>query len=529
MKISYNRIRCAAVMYAVVPIFIFFFGWLSIFWATVFSGLLAAACFFFYKNSRKRDGEKTYAVISKLMLAIIGIIAFVWCFLAGQGGFVHQSNDHIIRNAIFRDMIKMPWPVVYSDGSMLSYYIAHWMFPALLGKIFYAVSGSVSLGYAAGNVFLLIWSSIGVFLVLLLTVILTYSKKKSHILLAVFMFIFFSGLDFVGATVFKHRTDHHFEWWALYMQYSSITTCIFWVYNQTIAIWLITLCIINERSCKNFAFLGLLALPFGPLPFIGIVMMCVIKAAVISVRHIRKGQIIKLKNILSLQNILPCISILPVYYLYYFSNAIVSNDVGLNGINYKTPQLNTGFRLNEFFLNPIIERNIPVSIYMIRLYIAFIVIEFGIYAAIILIYKKKNKEKIAPEFIGTIILLLLMPLFRLGTAGDFTMRASIPPIVYIAVEFIKTFIELINQKKKITNFNGFILKNVCIVIISFIFILGAVTPATEFHREISLTLSGVDTIADRREKESMDEVESKDNFVAKNYTRSTFYKYICKK
>lgn len=177
MKISYNRIRAAAVLYAVIPIIIFFFGWLSLLWAVIFSALLLAAGFFFLKNAGKRDGEKTNVVISVKMLIIIGVIAFLWCVFAGQGGFIHQSNDHAIRNAIFRDLIKKPWPVVYEGDMLLSYYIAHWMPPALLAKLVYAVTGSVAAGYAAGNIFLLIWSSIGVYLALLLVVILTGSKR----------------------------------------------------------------------------------------------------------------------------------------------------------------------------------------------------------------------------------------------------------------------------------------------------------------------------------------------------------------
>ena len=526
MKISYNRIRSAAVIYVAVPIFIFFFGWLSALWAAAFSALLAAACFFFWKSSRKRDGEKTYAVVSKKTLIIIGAVSLAWCFLAGHGGFIHQSSDNTIRNAIFRDLIKMPWPVVYSDGSMLSYYIAHWMPPALVGKIFYTVSGSVSAGYAAGNVFLLIWSSIGVFLSLLLVVILTFSKKKPHIMLTVFLFIFFSGLDLVGNAVTANTFDNHLEWWAYYIiQYSSFTTCLFWVYNQTIAIWLVTLCIINERSVKNFAFLGLLALPFGPLPFIGIVLMCVIKAAVISVGMIRGGRLSEaVKNVLSFQNILACVSVLPVYYLYYFSNAIASNDA-----YYETGKANVGFRVNDIWLEPFAEGNVSGIISKLLLYIFFILVEVGFYAAIILIYLKIKKKKAAPEFIGTIIMLLLLPLFRLGMDGDFTMRASIPPIIYLAVEFIKAFTDSVPAKGEIKGLDEFIRKKTLLFVSSFIFILGAVTPLVEFYREISRTVLKIETVADLEETESMDEIEIKNNFIARNYTESDFYKYICKK
>lgn len=49
-----------------------------------------------------------------------------------------------------------------------------------------------------------------------------------------------------------------------------MTTCLFWVFNQTVVPWLMTLCVLNEKSVENYALLGLLALPFGPLPFVGL-------------------------------------------------------------------------------------------------------------------------------------------------------------------------------------------------------------------------------------------------------------------
>lgn len=526
MKVSYNRIRSAAAIYVSLPIFVFFIGWLSALWAAVFSVLLAAACFFFWKNSRKRDGDKLYAVVSPKTLIIIGAIALAWCFLAGQGGFIHQSDDNAIRNAIFRDLIKLPWPVVYSDGSMLSYYIAHWMPPALAGKIFYAISGSVSVGYAAGNVFLLLWSSIGVYLSLLLVVILTFSKKRPHIFLVVFMFIFFSGLDSVGTAITGYMYSFcHLEWWTKYIQFSSFTTCLFWVYNQTIAIWLVTLCIINERSIKNFAFLGLLALPFGPLPFIGIVLLCVIKAAVIGVKAIRKGRLATVvKNVFSPQNILACVSVLPVYYLYYFSNAIAANDAYIAG-----EKKETGFRINENWLEPLVEGDASLFISRILLYMIFVLLEVVVFAVPILIYLKSKKKKAAPEFIGALIILLFLPLFRLGTDGDFTMRVSIPFIVYLAVEMIKVFTDSFPAKGEIHGLEELVKKKTFFFVSSIIILLGAITPAFEFYREIRHTVTNFQTAYDIGETESMDEVRTKNNFIARNYTESDFYKFICKK
>lgn len=526
MKISYNRIRAAAVLYAVIPIIIFFFGWLSALWAVIFSVLLLAAGYFFLKSSGKRDGERTQAVISVKMLVIIGAIALLWCFLAGQGGFFHQSADHVIRNAIFRDLIKKPWPVVYEEDMLLSYYIAHWMPPALLGKLFYKATGSAAVGYGAGNVFLLIWSSIGVYLALLLVIMLTASKKNSHRLAAVLLFIFFSGLDIIGTFVTgRDNNGNHYERWAYFAQFSSVTTCLFWVYNQTIVIWLVTLCILNERSVKSFAFLGLLALPFGPFPFIGIVMICAVKAAVISVRLIKKGRTATaFKNIFSPQNILSCAAILPTYYLYYFSNAIMSNEAVYDG-----KQVDVSFRINNILAETAAGGNVKDIVLMVLFYLFFFMLEAGLYIAAIIAYNKLKKVKTDPVFIGVMALLLFIPLFKLGSGSDFSMRVSIPPLLYIAVEFIKRFVESIPSKGEFKSLDEFVRKKPWFLAASVIFFIGSMTACTEFYREIYYTATGAETGMEYYETESMEEVGEKNNFTAGNYKDSNFYKYICKK
>lgn len=526
MKISYDRIRKAAVLYAVIPIIIFFFGWLSFLWAAVFSALLLAAGFFFVKSSGKRDGERTQAVISVKMLIIIGAIALLWCFLAGQGGFFHQSNDHAIRNAIFRDLIKKPWPVVYEEDMLLSYYIAHWMPPALLGKLFYMATGSAAAGYGAGNIFLLIWSSIGVYLALLLVVVLTYSKKNPHPLAAVLLFIFFSGLDIIGTFVTGiNNHGNHYERWAYFAQFSSVTTCLFWVYNQTIVIWLVTLCILNERSVKNFAFLGLLALPFGPFPFIGIVIICLIKAAVMSVRLIKKGKAwTALRNIFSPQNVLSCAAVLPVYYLYYFSNAIMSNEAVYSG-----EQIDVSFRVNNILAETAAGGNIKDIVLMVLFYLLFFMLEAGFYIAAIIVYGKLKGKKTDLAFIAVMAVLLFIPMFRLGAGSDFSMRVSIPPLLYIAVGFIKSFAESIPLRGEFKSLDEFVRKKPWFLAASVIFFIGSMTACTEFYREIYYTATNAETAVDYYQTESLEELKEKNNFTAGNYKDSNFYKYICKK
>ena len=52
--------------------------------------------------------------------------------------------------------------------------------------------------------------------------------------------IFFSGMDILGALYSSRLPDllaydaMHLEWWTNDFQFSSLTTCLFWVFNQTV-------------------------------------------------------------------------------------------------------------------------------------------------------------------------------------------------------------------------------------------------------------------------------------------------------
>lgn len=518
MTVSYNKLRLCAVSYTVLPIIIFFFGWISIGWAALFSTLLLMAAFFLFKKGNSSDGEYADMKIPLKSIIIIAVISVAWCFFAGQGDFMHQSSDHIIRDAIFRDLIKMPWPVIYNKEQLLSYYIAHWMPSALIGKLVLAATGSSFAAYLAGNVALLIWSSLGVFITLMLISLITAKGKNIYPVAAVFLFIFFSGFDIVGTLTSGGDITNHLEWWYPQAQFSSITTCLFWVYNQSIVSWIMTLCIINEKTPANFALFGMLIFPYGPFPFLGALIICIIKAAFIFVQSFKNKHLKEtlLKHTMTLRNILSVIAIAPVYITYYSANAIISNNA-----YYDNVRINTGFRFHDNAAD-----NLSAFIANIVL---FFLLEAGCFVLLILIHNRNKKRKNVVFIISSIVLVFI-PVFQVGKANDFGMRVSIPFVVYIAVEFIRLILEEIPSADEHKSFDAIIHKKPLFLIAVLFFVIGALTPITEFSREISASLQyGIDLNAEYYTNESLDTWEEKNNFAAIQYEKSYYYKIFSKK
>lgn len=132
---SERSLKIISYVYLIIPIIIFLIGWVNLKFALLPILFLITILI----RKIKEKSEKNLFVSKKFLLYIFLIINFI-CILGGLGGLYYQSSDWHCRNAIFRDLINNDWPVYYEkSNSALSYYIAIWMFPAIIRKIFFNI------------------------------------------------------------------------------------------------------------------------------------------------------------------------------------------------------------------------------------------------------------------------------------------------------------------------------------------------------------------------------------------------------
>ena len=63
----------------------------------------------------------------------------------------------------------------------------------------------------------------------------------------------------------------HLEWWAADFQFTSMTSQLFWVFNQAIPAWLATMMISVQKDCKNILFILSLCMLSSTIPFVGLI------------------------------------------------------------------------------------------------------------------------------------------------------------------------------------------------------------------------------------------------------------------
>ena len=310
----------ASVIYVILPVIIFFSGWLNYFIsvpAVLICVFFAYCAYSELVNDERKLIERSSAKFWLITLAVLCI----WVMLSGIGNFSYQNWDFIARNPLYRDLCNYNWPVIYdfseqtpyvqsiigNGKAALSYYFSWWLPPAFVCKIF-------SFGQAGQNICIYTWAVLGVFL----TVYGLCRYFRRGLFAVVIIFIFFSGLDVVGYIVksiirdnkiFPYVLYGHIEWWSSF-QLSSNTTQLFWVFNQSIPAWLIMTLLIQLKSSKNFMALSALIFAYSPWATLGIIPIAI---------YVLFESKDKFREAFTFQNIAVSILMMIIYGAFYVS------------------------------------------------------------------------------------------------------------------------------------------------------------------------------------------------------------------
>src|SRR5690606_37428291 len=241
-------------------------------------------------------------------------------FYSGVGSYTYQNDDHLYRNAIFRDMVVKDWPVLYKiegfEGhplngktTMMTYYLGFFLPAALFGKVF---------GLEAGRLFLYLWTILGIVLVLFQTA--KYLNRFSFKVLLIFFA--WGTLFFIGGLIKypldKFGEEGYYLWAGIRLYANSNMGSLYWIFNQAIPGWLIMLLIFNKASTKNMFFLYSLCLFLSPFCFAGFFPF--ILYFIFSDWKKNTGFKDLVMKYVSFQNIAGALVVLMVSYLYLSNN-----------------------------------------------------------------------------------------------------------------------------------------------------------------------------------------------------------------
>lgn len=520
IKMSYNTIKKAAFLYLSLPLFAFCLGFLRICIAIPAAAIVAFALFCALRSKEEKTNIKQGFHIKVWEAAVLFGVMLLWGYLGGLNGFFYQSSDWPYRNAIFRDLIEYNWPVVYEEtSSALVYYVGFWLPPAVIAKAVKWISGSSDAAWLAGRMALWVWAAIGTTLTSLLLMVYVKADTRIKRLITAAIFIGFSGLDLLGAWFsgtlqYVLSTDVlHMEWWNTSAnQFSSITTCLFWVFNQSVLPWLAVICFLLEKDARNYFFLGTACLTTGPFSFIGLVICMFAKWGTRlynAIKHKKEKK--NLCGAISASNITLGCLVMPMLLLFYIGN----NSLAKRGTSVDTAAVENAVlssaNTKETFLTQLAE-------YISPSLVLFYIFEVGIY--VFLLRQTFRKDVL---FHTVAVSLFWIPYVRVGESTDFCMRASIPGIFILMTFCAKYIIQGIGYFKTARRET-----KKRYMALAAALLVGAFTPAVEIYRGIYTAVDKGTVLLENDTIGSIASLGITGNFSSSDYLEKTFFKYLAK-
>ena len=418
--------------YLTVPVIIFLALYLKPYIgipaALIMAGCALYSCLDFFKMPDKKLSGKSsdYAGMKMPLkyLIALGVIALITVFVSGVGEYLYSMVDHVFRRAIFNDLISYKWPVIYdystqynprviavlgkNEGTAaLVYYTTFWMPSALIGKVF---------GNAAGNVFLLIWTTIGVWLVLTGT-----SMVIRRVSWAVpVIFITFSGLDALPNIVHSITQYDGFmaiEHWLPTFAYMSNFTQLSNVFNQCVPVWVLMVMLMLSSNVRSTGFIGSLSFAYSPWTSIGMIPVALALAFKKELQPEKEAKVFL--HLLNPAGIIACAVMLGVFGPYYMVSTSATDE---SGFAWKFCR-----NFGEFIL----------------FWALLMIIE--VVPFVIVLWKKQKKE---PLFIASVLTLAVIPVYKISYFNDFSMRASLPALFVISVMFTELLTVMFAEDKQ---------------------------------------------------------------------------------
>jgi len=443
VSIRLRTLVLVAFLFFLVPLVIFFFGWLHWYYALIATALLGYGFVWLYRSDYRDDRGKLELPL--LPLLAIALAFGLYTAASGSCGVSVGFNDIPWRNAILSDLVSKPWPVVYDSGYALAYYIAFWMVPALVGKVL-----------GLGAAFFTMWvGETGImFVSFLLIAHLLGVRTTKRLWFVAIVLMLFSGLNLVGAIGFdmvdhnlygfglsynEAYCDYFFNGESTNFYYRSNIDCIEESYNQII-LWLAVPLMLQNRRIHSYMFIGLILLPFSPWALIGIIPLMVALGVMEVVRNVRSGEmdgravaLRTVRDVFSPANVTALVVCGFVFASFLAAGILTSASTG-GAVTSGATQAQGAFgilTLSRFHLS-----NWAV-------YVVFCLLEFGIYAAFL--FRSHRRD---PLFWTVVGWLMVVPFLWVGTISgrDFCMNASLPALFTLMIMICGCFLDEVAGK-----------------------------------------------------------------------------------
>lgn len=511
ITVPFAWLYASILLFLTVPLFMFFLGYLKLTvgipLTLIFGGIVLYAV---SDCMNDPDGVKLSGSENSIEIPISYLIGFAVTAVAvsivsGVGEYIFTLQDHEYRRAILRDLIDYDWPVIYnystqenpevrqifgmaSGNRAFSYYFIYWLPAALAGKMF---------GFGFGNLVLLIWNSIGIFL----SFVAACVAIKRFTPWVPFLYVFFSGLDVLPNLVYEFTHYNGWRWFEGYvasMSYVSNFRELACVFHQIVPCFLIVALLIMSHNTRSMGLTAGVLFCYSPWAVFGILPMVI---AFLFGKKLRASKTSKtLLNTFSPANISSAVLILAVFGSYYMSNSAA---VGYKGFAW------------EYFESPVA---------FVIGYIVFILVEVAPF--MVILYKREKNNAV---FWAAAATLLILPFYKITEMNDLNMRGSMPALFFFCICLASVVADVMDEKNTPKTKKGW-LKSAAVMLtvilmmfpalLNMFIIFGSMIEGTPGDEE------NIGSFGNIRQAQYAEVVQ--EQFFAEGYEDSFFYRYFAK-
>lgn len=320
----------AVAIYLVLPLILFFCGWVK-WWlaAPVATGILYAAwCFV---KTAPYAQQSCHVARRTLISLLVGILLLqVWVYYSGIGYFALQSHDFHARNGTYEDLVNYAWPVTYPDGKILNYYIGFWLPAALAAKV---------TNLEVGKYVLHLWTLTGVGLIW--GALCLFCRKIS--LVPVLLLIFWGTFrDLYGQIAWHISNMGWIPGLPTYpsSEYASNTLMMYDLHNSYVTTALISVLLLLRVRVFHIMFFYAAMAIMSPIACVALLPVVVY----MMLREMRVDKNVLLRGLFSFESI-ACYAVGGLLLLYYSANSGAQGTIGVD-VSYLSPE-----RLPVYFVS----------------------------------------------------------------------------------------------------------------------------------------------------------------------------------
>jgi len=392
-----------AVAYLVLPSLIFLLTWVRP-WIGIPAASVVVLTFMLFLR-QGQAGEPRLRLSTGNWIYVLAL-AFLWALLAGIGGFTPQASDYEKHNLAFHDLIQQSWPVYYVGGAQTSYLcygVGYYLTPAFVAR---------AIGATSLPALTFLWGFMGV--ALFFYWVATFSRSPQKTLAIVLLFATTETLWHVFlhllhtppfADAGKPITDSLVRL-GVGSDYSDTWMSLQYRPQHVISAWLGAALFYDmfwvRRNPRGAGFVWAACWLWSPLMCLGLLLV-----PLAALKHWRWREALEPVNFGG--------GILLAVLAVYFQGHVPLTEHG--------PIWKFSSGLNWLVLYPI-----------------FLLLQLS---PVFFIYQADRKYhllgELRPLFLGSFLVLLLLPLYKIGYYGDLRLQAATPALLFVGLAASRVF------------------------------------------------------------------------------------------